>query len=53
MAYLLNADFFTVELAKQIASEEGEADITFARNVIPHVKEIHSVIEGNVHSSKR
>lgn len=40
------ADFFTVDLAKQIASEKGEADITFARNVIPHVKEIHSVIEG-------
>ena len=41
-----NANFFTVELAEQISSEEGEADIVFARNVIPHVKEIHSVIEG-------
>jgi len=40
------ANFFTVELAEQIVSEEGEVDIIIARNVIPHVKEIHSVIEG-------
>ena len=41
-----NANFFTVDLAKKIIGDEGEADITIARNVIPHVKEIHSVIEG-------
>ena len=41
-----NANFFTVELAQQIAFDEGEADIIIARNVIPHVKKIHSVIEG-------
>ena len=41
-----NANFFTEELAEQIVSEEGEVDITIARNVIPHVKEIHSVIKG-------
>ena len=39
-------NFFTEELAEQIVSEEGEVDITIARNVIPHVKEIHSVIKG-------
>jgi 2-polyprenyl-3-methyl-5-hydroxy-6-metoxy-1,4-benzoquinol methylase len=41
-----NANFFTVELAKQLVNDEGEVDIAIARNVIPHVKEIHSVIEG-------
>jgi len=41
-----NVNFFTEELAEQIVSEEGEVDITIARNVIPHVKEIHSVIKG-------
>ena len=39
-------NFFTEELAQKIAVEEGKADITIARNVIPHVKEIHSVIKG-------
>jgi len=39
------ADFFTESLAKKLASEK-KADIIFARNVIPHVKEIHSVING-------
>jgi ubiquinone/menaquinone biosynthesis C-methylase UbiE len=41
-----NANFFTVELAKQLVNKDGEADIVIARNVIPHVKEIHSVIKG-------
>lgn len=41
-----NTNFFTEELAEQIVSEEGEVDVTIARNVIPHVKEIHSVIKG-------
>jgi len=40
------AAFFTESLAKQLAKKEGKADIVFARNVIPHVKEIHSVIKG-------
>ena len=40
------ANFFTDELARQIVIDEGEADIIIARNVIPHVKEIHSVIKG-------
>lgn len=40
------ASFFNKELAKEILSENGSADLVYARNVIPHVKEIHSVIAG-------
>lgn len=39
-------EFFTVKVAENILRERGTADIAIARNVIPHVKEIHSVIEG-------
>ena len=38
--------FFNVNLAKKLIEKDGQADIIFARNVIPHVKDIHSVIEG-------
>ena len=41
-----HADFFTRDLAKKILSKYQSADIVYARNVIPHVKEIHSVIDG-------
>ena len=37
-------NFFTVDLANEIIKRDGKADIIFARNVIPHVKQIHSVI---------
>ena len=40
------ADFFTKELAASLLSMDGYADLIYARNVIPHVKEIHSVISG-------
>jgi hypothetical protein len=40
------AEFFNEDLAHQLVNEKGMADIVIARNVIPHVKEIHSVIEG-------
>ena len=40
------ADFFTLDLAERLVEKEGKADIVFARNVIPHVKEIHSVMGG-------
>jgi len=40
------ADFFTKELAQLLRNDHGAADIVFARNVVPHVKEIHSVISG-------
>ena len=39
-------EFFTAELAQDMVDKKGCNDIVFARNVIPHVKAIHSVIEG-------
>jgi hypothetical protein len=41
-----HADFFTRDLVKKLLSKQQSADIVYARNVIPHVKEIHSVIDG-------
>ena len=40
------ANFFSKALAEKLLSENGPADLIYARNVIPHVKEIHSVISG-------
>ena len=40
------SDFFTTDVAEKLVKKDGTADIVFARNVIPHVKEIHSVIKG-------
>lgn len=40
------SDFFNQKTANQIVEKDGKADIIFARNVIPHVKEIHSIIWG-------
>ncbi len=40
------ADFFTNEVAENVLKSWRTADIAIARNVIPHVKEIHSVISG-------
>ncbi len=40
------AEFFNLETANLVRKEYGNADIVFARNVIPHVKEVHSIIEG-------
>jgi len=40
------AEFFTLDLANELIGKDGKADMIFARNVIPHVKEIHSVIAG-------
>jgi hypothetical protein len=39
-------EFFDESIANQLVKDEGLAEIIIARNVIPHVKEIHSVIEG-------
>ena len=41
-----HADFFTQEVAENVLKSWRTADIAIARNVIPHVKEIHSVIRG-------
>jgi SAM-dependent methyltransferase len=40
------ADFFNLDTANLIKEKHGNADIVFARNVIPHVKEVHSIING-------
>ena len=39
-------EFFGVEVAESIVVDQGHADVVVARNVVPHVAEIHSVIEG-------
>ena len=39
-------EFFNINCAKKIIKSHDKADIVFARNVIPHVKDIHSIIEG-------
>ena len=40
------AEFFNEDVANRVRSDQGEVDVIMARNVIPHVKEIHSVIGG-------
>ncbi|MDC0092765.1 class I SAM-dependent methyltransferase [Alphaproteobacteria bacterium] len=39
-------EFFNVNLANKLIKKHGQVDIIFARNVIPHVQNIHSVVEG-------
>lgn len=39
-------EFFDEQIAKSIIKKHGQADVVMARNVIPHVKEIHSIIKG-------
>jgi C-methyltransferase C-terminal domain/Putative zinc binding domain/Methyltransferase domain len=40
------AEFFDSRIAKKIKTEQKQPNIVMARNVIPHVKEIHSIVEG-------
>ena len=40
------AEFFDINVAKRILTEYSQPNIVMARNVIPHVKEIHSIVEG-------
>ena len=40
------ADYWDVDVAKSVISRYGHPDIVIARNVIPHVSELHNVIEG-------
>jgi hypothetical protein len=40
------AKFFDENIADKIFNDEGTPDIVMARNVIPHVKEIHSIAKG-------
>ncbi len=40
------AEFFNLSTAQHVAAQNGHSDLVIARNVIPHVAEINSVIEG-------
>ena len=40
------AKFFDENLSNQIMKKHGKADVIFARNVIPHVEQIHSIAKG-------
>jgi SAM-dependent methyltransferase len=40
------ADFFGLNVAKQVTGEHGLADIVIARNVIPHVPDPNDVVAG-------
>ena len=39
-------DFFDRTIADDIRAESGPADVVVARNVIPHVRAIHSILDG-------
>ena len=39
-------EFFNYKCAKKIIKKNSKADIVFARNVIPHVKDLHSIVKG-------
>jgi len=43
------ADFFGLDLARRLVSDRGLLDVVFARNVIPHVADVHDVIAGIAH----
>lgn len=44
-----DTSFFDVKVAERLRREQGEANLVIARNVIPHVKEVHSIVEGMAH----
>ena len=39
-------DFFGLEAARTLVSEHGYPDLVIARNVLPHVADIHDVVDG-------
>ena len=43
------AEFFDESIAKKILRDYERPNLVMARNVIPHVKEIHSIIKGMAH----
>ena len=43
------AEFFGLEIARRIVARDGEADVVFARNVIPHVANANDVVAGMAH----
>jgi len=42
-------EFFGLELAHRIVAQHGNADVVFARNVIPHVANARDVVAGMGH----
>lgn len=40
------AEFFDERVANAILADTGQPNVIIARNVIPHVKEIHSIVKG-------
>lgn len=43
------AEFFGLAVANEIVDREGHADLVFARNVLPHVADVHGVVAGIAH----
>lgn len=39
-------EFFSRQIAQRICAEQGEADIIFARNVLPHVPDPSAILQG-------
>lgn len=46
------SEFFGLDIAHQIVAEHGNADIVFARNVIPHVANASDVVAGMAYCLK-
>lgn len=44
------ADFFGLDVARRVVAGHGEADVVFARNVIPHVANANDVVAGMAHA---
>lgn len=38
--------FFSEKVSQELIETHGQADIVIARNVLPHVREVHSVVKG-------
>jgi SAM-dependent methyltransferase len=43
------ADFFGLDVARRVVADHGRSDAVFARNVIPHVADVHDVVAGMAH----
>lgn len=40
------AEFWNREVAQKVLQDRGNVDLVYARNVVPHVSELHEVIQG-------
>jgi hypothetical protein len=43
------AEFFSLDVARELRSTQGYSDVVIARNVIPHVEDVNNVIAGVTH----